>query len=142
MAPCDAESAKSHREATVPKDTEPPLGARMHSCGIVLLGTLAELHWLEFLHAVVRAIGMNAVGQPKIWTYPFEGKGGTGQTILLPISESFLALDTWSDHDGAYLFVCSCRSYDIAAIDAVARAYGLTTSSRVGQRFYSELRLT
>jgi len=117
------------------------LGERMHSCGIVLRGALPELHWMELLHALARAIGMTAVGQPKVWTYPIAGKGGTGQTILLPITESFLALDTWSDHDGAYLFVCSCRQYDITAIDAVAQAFGLKTSSNSGARFYSELNL-
>lgn len=141
MVPCDADSAKAHLEAAI-GNADAPLGARMHSCGLVLRGTLPELRWLELLHAVARAIGMNAIGEPKIWNYPFEGKGGTGQTVLLPITESFLALDTWSDHDGAYLFVCSCRSYDIAAIDAVAHAYGLKTTSKVGARFYSELRLT
>lgn len=124
---------------------EVELGKRMHSCGIALRGSLHELIWLELLHAIASAIGMTAVGQPKVWTYPLEGKGGTGQTILLPITESFLALDTWSDHDGAYLFVCSCRQYDIAAIDAVAHAYGLNTitaACAAGARFYAELNLT
>lgn len=121
---------------------EGALGKRMHSCGIVLRGALHDLTWLELLHALAAAIGMTAVGQPKVWTYPLEGKGGTGQTILLPITESFLALDTWSDHDGAYLFVCSCRPYAIAAINTVAHEYGLRTSSASGHRFYAELNLT
>ncbi len=120
---------------------EAVLGKRMHSAGIVLRGALPELRWLELINAIAHAIGMSPVGEPKVWTYPFEGKGGTGQTFLLPITESFLALDTWSDHDGAYLFVCSCRHYGIAAIDAVASAYGLKISSADGARFYAELNL-
>jgi hypothetical protein len=40
---------------------------------------------------------------------------------VLPITESFLALDTWSDHDGAYLFVCSCRPFRSDDIDSGRR---------------------
>ena len=120
---------------------EPPLGARMHSAGIVLKGALTELRWMELLHAIANAIGMEAVGQPKVWTYPFEGKGGCGQTFLLPITESFLALDTWSDHDGAYLFVCSCRGYFTADIDKVSREFGLIPAANSSGRFYNELSL-
>lgn len=120
---------------------EPVLGERMHSCGVVLHGTLPELKWLELLHAVAKAIGMTAVGEPKVWTYPFEGKGGTGQTILLPITESFLALDTWRDHSGAYLFVCSCRPYFTKDIDTVCVEFGLKVAKGPGSRFYNELNL-
>ncbi len=118
---------------------EVPLGARMHCSGIVLHGKLAELRWLEFLHEVAKSIGMDAVGEPKVWTYPFEGKGGTGQTILLPITESFLALDTWSDHDGAYLLVCSCRPYHTKDIDDVAVRHNLRVGLKDDKRFYREL---
>ena len=115
------------------------LGKRMHCTGIVLHGRLAELRWLELMHGMAKAIGMEAVGDPKVWTYPLEGKGGTGQTILLPITESFLALDTWSDHDGAYLFVCSCRPYHTTDLDNVAVGYGLRVEMRDSERFYREL---
>ena len=121
---------------------DPALGVRMHCAGIVLHGHLPELRWLELLHEIALAIGMEAVGNPKIWTYPLEGKGGTGQTILLPITESFLALDTWSDHDGAYLIVCSCRHYHTKDIDDVAKKNGLRVEVKDGKRFYRELSLT
>lgn len=113
----------------------------MHSLGVVLRGALPSPRWMEFLHEVAKAIGMSAVGEPAVWTYPLEGRGGNGQTMLLPITESFLALDTWSDHDGAYLFVCSCRPYYSADIDAVANAFGLKTALNAGARFYNELNL-
>lgn len=120
---------------------EPPLGQRMHSLGIVLQGQLPPPRWIEFLHAVAKAIGMNAVAEPKIWDYPTDGKGGNGQTIVLPITESFLALDTWADHRGAYLFVCSCRPYFSKDVDTVAAAFGLKTALVPGKRFYAELDL-
>lgn len=121
--------------------TEAPLGTYMHSAGIVLRGQLAPDAWLSFLKAVATAIGMEAVGEPAVWSYPVDGKGGTGQTLFLPITESFLALDTWRDHDGAYLFVCSCRPYFTADIDKVAVTFGLKTELKPGRRFYAELEL-
>lgn len=120
----------------------PALGARMHSLGVVLRGELPETRWVEFINAVAEAIGMTAVGEPVVFTYPLDGKGGTGQTILLPITESFIVLDTWRDHSGAYLFVCSCRSYFSADVDAVAASFGLKTSVDGDARFYKELSLT
>lgn len=117
------------------------LGERMHSFGCVLLGDLPELKWLEFINAVCAAIGMEPVCEPKVFTYPFEGKGGTGQTIFLPITESFLALDTWKDHTGAYLFVCSCRPFHSKDIDDVAVKSGLKVDLSNARRFYHELNL-
>ena len=120
---------------------EPPLGERIRSFGVVLHGHLAETRWLQFLHEVALAIGMNAVGSPAVWTYPVDGKGGCGQTIVLPITESFLALDTWPDHAGAYLFVCSCRAFYSEDVDQVAGLFGLKPSHETDGRFAAELRL-
>lgn len=120
---------------------EVPLGQRMHAFGVVLHGSLPETRWLEFLHAVAAAIGMSAVANPAVWTYPLQGKGGTGQTFVLPITESFLALDTWPDHSGAYLFVCSCKSFAGWHIDLVAAEFGLAWGKDAETRFRSNLNL-
>lgn len=117
------------------------LGTRMRAFGVVLHGALPETRWLQFLHEVALAIGMNAVAAPALWTYPVDGKGGNGQTIVLPITESFLALDTWSDHSGAYLFVCSCRAFYSEDIDQVAGLFGLEPSHDDDGRFRAELNL-
>lgn len=123
--------------------TDVALGMRMHSFGVVLhcMGERQERHWIAFLNEVARAIGMSAVGDPAVWAYPLHGKGGTGQTFMLPITESFLALDTWPDHGGAYLFVCSCKPFDGAVIDNVAREFALTPAANGGGRFAAELNL-
>jgi S-adenosylmethionine/arginine decarboxylase-like enzyme len=120
---------------------EPELGSRMHSLGVVLRGHLPDARWLDFVQEVAKAIGMSAVDEPKVWTYPTDGKGGTGQTIVLPITESFIVLDTWLDHSGAYLFVCSCRGYYSADVDKVAEVFGLKASLKGDGRFYAELNL-
>jgi hypothetical protein len=114
----------------------------MHSLGLVLLGQLSEGRWIELLHAVARGIGMTAVGDPVVFTYPLDGKGGTGQSLFLPITESFIALDTWRDHCGAYLFVCSCRPYAVPDIEKVAIGFGLKPAVNGGGRFYAELDLS
>lgn len=120
---------------------DPVLGQRMHAAGIVLRGQMTNDRWLALLAQVTDAMGMTAAGAPQIFTYPIDGKGGTGQTIFLPITESFLIVDTWPDHDGAYLFVSSCRSYDVADIAKVADIFGLQCEDMPAQRFYAELDL-
>jgi S-adenosylmethionine/arginine decarboxylase-like enzyme len=117
------------------------LGARIRAFGVVLNGQLNEARWIQFLHEVALAIGMSAVAEPAVWSYPVDGKGGNGQTLCLPITESFLALDTWPDHDGAYLFVCSCRPFYSEDIDAVASLFGLKPSRRSDGRFRHEMNL-
>lgn len=123
---------------------KPAFGQRMHCAGIVLKGTLTDaVRWIELLEAIAEAIGMSAVEEPKVWSYPTaNGSGGVGMTIVLPITESFLALDTWSDHDAAYLFVCSCRLFHTADIDKVAQTFSLKVTTDSRRRFYNELDLT
>lgn len=113
----------------------------MHSLGVVLRGHLLPARWIELLHEVAKAIGMSAVADPVVFDYPLDGKGGVGMTAMLPITESFIVLDTWSDHSGAYLFVCSCRPYYSADVDKVAALFGLKPGANGGGRFYAELNL-
>jgi hypothetical protein len=47
-----------------------------------------------------------------LYSYPYEGKGGNGFTLLQPITESMVTWDIWTDHGGGYLFVVSCKSFD------------------------------
>jgi hypothetical protein len=117
------------------------LGRRMHSAGIVLRGKLSDQAWSGLLRTIAEAIGMEPVGDPAKWSYPIEGKGGNGLTIVLPITDSFLALDTWPDYQGAYLFVCSCRPYHTKDIDDVAKKFGLGVELKDDRRFYRELNL-
>lgn len=106
-------------------DIQPVLGARMHTQGVVIRGSLDEEGWRRFLVKCAEALGMSPSGEARVWDYPIAGKGGEGMTIVQPITESFLALDTWSDHDGAYLFICSCRRFCLTQIVGVIREFGL-----------------
>lgn len=123
------------------------LGQRMHAYGLTLRArspqvTLSTEEWVDFLNQVTAAIGMSPVYDEKVWTYPVDGKGGCGQTIVLPITESFLALDTWPDHRGAYLFICSCKPFDHARVQACAEAFGLAPGVEPGRHFHAELNLS
>jgi hypothetical protein len=102
------------------------LGKRMYAQNIVLRGRLSDHNWREFLIRAVKAIGMTPSGEPAVWRYPTEaGKGGNGITICQPLTESFAVLDTWSDHDGAYLHLASCIAFNVAALVEPAREFCL-----------------
>jgi hypothetical protein len=92
------------------------LGMRMHSQSLVLRGRLTSEDWKAFLAECAKAMGMTPVCDAVVWEYPIEGKGGSGITAFQPIVESFIALDTWSSHDGAYLFIASCRKFDVSQL--------------------------
>lgn len=119
------------------------LGERMHVAGVVLRGELPVTEWQHFLTDLTVVMGMEAVGEPAVCSYPLaNGKGGVGHTIFLPITESFLVVDTWSDHNGAFLFLCSCKPFSLQAVDGVAKEYGLTALKGETRRMVSELNLT
>lgn len=101
------------------------LGKRMHFQGFALRGQRREWDWRAFLLDVCISLGMAPSGDPSAWHYPIEGKGGQGMTLIQPITESFLALDTWPDHDGAYLLIASCRHFSADQIAPIVEGYGL-----------------
>lgn len=112
--------------------TNEVLGRKMHCHSFSLAGVLSETNWKDFLAELTAAIDMNAAGSPAVWQYPLNGAGGTGATIVQPITDSFLIVDTWPDHKGAYLFVCSCRAFDHRTIKRVLKQWSLTVFGEVG----------
>lgn len=93
--------------------------------------------WMDFLGELTASLGMNPVYKPAVWHYPVSGLGGSGTTIVQPITESFLALDIWPDHGGAYLMVCSCKPFSAPAVHDVCDRFGLKT----GDILYGALRI-
>jgi hypothetical protein len=119
-------------------EPEPVLGRTMHFHGFSLSGSMENERWRVFLADATAAIDMEPAGDAAEWTYPLaNGAGGTGSTICQPITESFLALDTWpdhGDHGGAYLIVCSCRPFFPGDLDHVFRKHGLTVTGDADHR--------
>ncbi len=104
-----------------------PLGYRMQVAGFALAGRITPGQALELEKAVIAAVGMRTGGlSPRIWTFPFNGAGGEGETILFPahittqpLLESFatvtqpglIGIDSWKEHDLFYLLIHSCRPF-------------------------------
>ena len=101
------------------------LGRRMHSQNIVLRGRLGDHQWRVFLLDCAAAMGMTPAGAAAAYHYPMDGKGGTGLTLCQPITESFLVIDTWPDHDGAYLHISSCKKFSVVDLVETIRLFGL-----------------
>jgi hypothetical protein len=102
------------------------LGRLMFSQNLVLRGRLDEAGWRSFLEECVSDLELTPVGDETVWSYPTaDGKGGEGLTICRPMAESFMVVDVWPAHNGAYLHISSCREFDIDGIVAVAAGFSL-----------------
>lgn len=111
------------------------LGLNAHMLALSLAGDMDQEGWRGFVNDVVKAIGMTPVGHMAEWHYPecCPGcKGPNGTIVVQPISESFIALDTWPDHGGAYLFVVSCRQFEVGVVLGLCKEAGLTIVDRGG----------
>jgi hypothetical protein len=99
-----------------------------------MTGTVAPDRLAYVLSQIVALVGMSTGGMsPKIWAYPLpDGRGGTGETAMQPLVESFLAIDTWPSlsHRGkpvpkVYIVLASCRPFSLDAVCAyLSKAIG------------------
>jgi hypothetical protein len=109
------------------------LGRSMFTQALTLEGRLSEDGWKDFLKNAVRCMRMECAGEPAVWRYPLDGKGGNGLTICQPITDSFLVIDAWPDHDGAYMHIASCKPFSLHLLEEAIHEAGLeliTTSLR------------
>ncbi len=67
---------------------------------------------------------MNKVHSPTVYKYPVGNCGGQGFTYIQPITESFIAFDSWSDFKGGYLILCSCKTINLNKVSKKIRAMG------------------
>jgi hypothetical protein len=119
------------------------LGERMFVRGMVLHSALTWMmsaaDWRQFLVDATKALGMSPVARTASWKFPLHGAGGTGLTIIQPITESFLVIDTWPDHRGAYLFICSCKPFEPKCLEPVFALYSLRLGQSIGEPAMLEL---
>lgn len=96
-----------------------------------LLGEVDLSKIEEIVSDITVAIGMNKEGlHAAHWKYPAFGGGGYGHTYVQPITESFVAVDSWEEHNGLYVFVASCRPFkSVEAVKEVFSKHGLTIAS-------------
>ena len=115
------------------------LGRCMFYRVMALNGILTENDWRRFLIAATKAMGMAPVDKAVCWRYPVGTCGGHGMTIVQPITESFLAVDAWPDHGGAYLFVCSCKPFLASLLAKTFKRFGLREVHALGSPGMLEL---
>lgn len=107
--------------------------------GMVLHGKAEAVNWRRFLLDATKALGMSPVARTASWKFPLHGAGGNGRTIIQPITESFLVIDTWPDHRGAYLLICSCKPFEPKCLEPVLTLYSLRLGQSIGEPAMLEL---
>jgi hypothetical protein len=112
----------------------PPLGRHVQVHHFVMQGRLAINQWIDFIADVIATINMESSGEPVVRQYPIEGKGGYGATIFQAITTSYIVLDTWPHHSGAYLAIASCKPFNPVAVGdfIINRVYSLQLISDHG----------
>ena len=101
------------------------LGSRLLLASFAVKGAVTRDFAAGIMQALIDAIGVSPAHSPIIYPYPVDGKGGTGFTVIQPITESFLAVDAWPDHGGAYVVVASCKWFDAELVKQTLRGLGL-----------------
>jgi hypothetical protein len=106
--------------------TKRNLGEEMNVLVMAILDRLDEASAKRLHNLVIQMAGMTPVLKPAVWRYPILGDvGGTGETTVQPfvfaqpLAESISmslpgvsVTDTWHEHNGFFLILCSCRPFD------------------------------
>ena len=92
------------------------LGVSMLLVGFALRGELTEEDCERFIRRLIENIGMTPSVGSTILKYPIEGRGGYGFTYFQPITESFIAVDTYDKLNGLYLVICSCKPFSLRSV--------------------------
>jgi S-adenosylmethionine/arginine decarboxylase-like enzyme len=101
------------------------LGEEMRVLVMVVTGDVSEEAGKGLVNELIEKIGMSVAPENLMCRYPVDGKGGFGYTFFQPLTESFVALDSWPDLGGAYLFICSCGSLPTSTALEIVKQYGL-----------------
>ena len=101
-------------------------GERMLLAAFTLKGGMRVDEYIDVAKEVIKEIGMTPHPDGgRIYQYPLEGKGGVGFTLLMPLTESFLAWDVWPELGGSYLIICSCKLFWVRDARKVLEGKGL-----------------
>ena len=100
------------------------LGERLDVVALTLKGDSSMKACVEMANALVEVLGMNKVHEPTFYKYPVGNCGGLGFTYIQPITESFIAVDAWSEFNGVYLLICSCKTVNLNKVSKKVRKLG------------------
>ncbi len=88
------------------------LGEEMYLADFTLLTPISEERSMALVDLIIQKMDMHPAHAPAFYHYPVDGKGGVGFTHVQALTESFVAVDSWPDHGGAYLSVRSCKPFN------------------------------
>jgi len=94
---------------------ESSFGKQIFILGATLSGHIPQEDWRQFLPAILAIAGLNKSHEGHTYNYPND----LGFIHMQPIISSFVVLDAWPAHNGAYLHICSCKefnSYDMLTL--------------------------
>lgn len=100
------------------------LGERLDVVAFTIKGETSEMACVKLVDEIIKALRMHKVHKPTCYKYPVNGYGGCGFSFIQPITESFIAFDSWSDFKGAYLIICSCKTVNLNRVSQKIRACG------------------
>ena len=114
------------------------LGERLTVATFALRGHISEDTALALAEGIAKALEMQPAHAPIRYNYPEEnGKGGDGFTLIYPIAESFVAVDSYTSLGGGYVIVSSCMPFDFKTVSKTVESAGFEVSHPV----WSEARL-
>jgi len=100
------------------------LGERLDVVSFTIKGDTSKFGCVRLINEIIKSLDMHKVHEPTCYKYPVNGCGGMGFSFIQPITESFIAFDSWSDFDGAYLIICSCKTVNLNKVSKKIRACG------------------
>ena len=100
------------------------LGERLDVVTFTIKGDTSKFGCIKLIDEIIKVLGMHKVHEPTCYKYPVNGNGGMGFSFIQPITESFIAFDSWTEFDGAYLILCSCKTINISKVKKKIRACG------------------
>lgn len=106
-------------------------GKEIFILGASLSGRILAAEWEGFLPELYLATGIRPSHASQTFDY-----GTIGYIHIQPIISSFIVLDVWPDHEGAYLHICSCKPFNIDDVIALIKG-----KYKVVESFSRELRL-
>lgn len=89
-------------------------GSTMRVASISAKGDFSKESCTELAERIVKTMGMHPAHFPVTYRYPVNGKGGEGLTFFFPLTESFVAIDTYDPLGGAYIVLASCQELSIS----------------------------
>lgn len=100
-------------------------GEKLFLAAFSVKGKLSKSVCEKLTDTIVSSIKLQCIPGRIFYSYPYDGSGGNGFTLIQPITESFIAIDQWEDFNGGYIIICSCKFFESKDIGNILKEYNL-----------------